>query len=204
MRRILGAIAIIIALLLATSILWILGGKRLSLFLDRFATMETSLAPIESISYQGSGTGGNLLVNRIHLSLNPADPKTTEPHFGTTKDDQLALSLDGKVFAFGPLRSEAETLAAELPTGDDAFITTRHSMLSWPATFDFNFMTGRSPWWKRHLYYRLSWKKASGTKLEMLWRFEQYFYSDNGWASGFMTGEGTTGLIRVDISDASR
>jgi hypothetical protein len=34
----------------------------------------------------------------------------------------------------------------------------------------------------------------------MLWRYEQYFYPDNGWASGFMTLEGSTGLIQLDIS----
>jgi hypothetical protein len=33
----------------------------------------------------------------------------------------------------------------------------------------------------------------------MLWRYEQYFYSDNGWAGGFMTREGSTGLIKLDI-----
>jgi hypothetical protein len=65
-------------------------------------------------------------------------------------------------------------------------------------------MTGQSPSWKRHLYYRLSWKKVSGAKLEMLWRFEQYFYSGDGWASGFMAHEGSTGLIQVDVSDVGR
>jgi hypothetical protein len=34
----------------------------------------------------------------------------------------------------------------------------------------------------------------------MLWRYEQYFYPVNGWASGFMTHEGSTGLIQLDIS----
>jgi hypothetical protein len=49
------------------------------------------------------------------------------------------------------------------------------------------------------LYYRILWKKPSGAKLEMLWRYEQYFYSDKGWASGFMTREGSTGLVKVDM-----
>ena len=41
--------------------------------------------------------------------------------------------------------------------------------------------------------------KDVGAKLEILWRYEQYFYSGDGWANGFMTREGSTGLIRVDI-----
>ena len=65
-------------------------------------------------------------------------------------------------------------------------------------------MTGQSPSWKRHLYYRLIWKKQNGAKLEMIWRYEQYFYPGDGWASGMMTREGVTGLIRVDISANAR
>jgi hypothetical protein len=34
----------------------------------------------------------------------------------------------------------------------------------------------------------------------MMWRYEQYFYPRLGWGSGFMTREGSTGLIGVDIS----
>jgi len=33
----------------------------------------------------------------------------------------------------------------------------------------------------------------------MLWRYEQFFYPGNGWANGFMTREGCTGLVRLDI-----
>ena len=71
------------------------------------------------------------------------------------------------------------------------------SMLSWPTPLEINFMSGHSPSWKRHLYYRLVWEKSDGGRLEMVWRYEQYFYED--WASGFMTRAGTTGLIHVDI-----
>jgi len=45
------------------------------------------------------------------------------------------------------------------------------------------------------------WKKSSGASLQMLWRYEQFFYTDNGWTSGFMTREGSTGLIRVEIKN---
>jgi hypothetical protein len=60
-------------------------------------------------------------------------------------------------------------------------------------------MTGRSPSWKRHVYYQLRWKKSSGATLKMLWRYEQYFHPGNGWGSGFMTREGFTGLSQLDI-----
>jgi hypothetical protein len=199
MRRILITLVILVACVIAGLTVWILGGRQLSLFIDRFGTVEISSARINSITYEGSGTGGILRVNDLALSLNAADSTSSTPNIGSTKDGQLALSAGGKVFAFGPPQSEAENLAAVPPASDDASIVFRRSVISWPTMFDLNFMTGHSPSWKRHLYYQVRWQKQNGAKLEMLWRYEQYFYSGDGWGNGFMTREDSTGLIRVDI-----
>ena len=198
MRRILITLGILVLFLIALSALWILRGREVSLFIDRFGTIEIASTRINSIVYEGSGGGGILHINDLALSLN--DKNGPSPNIGTTKNDQLGLADRGKVFAFGPPQSEAENLKIVPPTGDDAFVEIRRSVLSWPTPFDFNFMTGHSPSWKRHMYYRLLWKKPSSANLEMLWRYEQYFYPGDGWASGFMTREGSTGLIKVDIS----
>jgi hypothetical protein len=202
MRRILITLALLIACIAAISATWIFGGRQLSLFIDRFETIETASARVNSIVYEGSGTGGVLIANDLRLSLNDPTPNLSLS-IGSTKDNQFALASGGKVFPFGALRTSAEdageNLATGPPAGDEAFITVCRSVLSWPTAFDFNFMTGRSPSWKRHIYYQLHWKKSSGAALEMLWRYEQYFYPGNGWGSGFMTHEGSTGLIRVDI-----
>jgi len=203
MRKILITVGILVFFVVALSALWIFRGRQLSLFIDRFETIETASARINSIAYEGSGTGGILRVNDLGMSLNDRTPAGASPSIGSTKDNQFALASGGKVFPFGPLASAGEIagdrLATVPPTGDDAFIRVRKSVLSWPTPFDFNFMTGQSPSWKRHIYYQLVWKKPSGANLEMLWRYEQYFYPGNGWGSGFMTHEGSTGLIRVDI-----
>jgi hypothetical protein len=199
MRRILITLVMLVACVIAGLTIWIFGGRQLSLFIDRFGTVEVSSARINSITYEGSGTGGILRVNDLAISLNAADSTSSTPNIGSTKDGQLALSASGKVFAFGPPQSEPENLAAVPPASDDASIVLRRSVLSWPTLFDLNFMTGHSPSWKRHLYYQVRWQKQNGAKLEMLWRYEQYFYSGDGWANGFMTREGSTGLIRVDI-----
>jgi len=198
-RKILITLGILVAFVIAIVASWIFAGRQISLFLDRFGIIEATSARIKSIAYEGSGTGGILRVNDLALSLN--DRNGPSPNIGTTKNDQLGLADGGKVFAFGPPRLGAENLATVPPAGDDAFIEIRRSILSWPTPFDLNFMTGQSPSWKRHLYYRLLWKKPSGAKLEMLWRYEQYFYPGNGWASGFMTREGSTGLIQVAIKE---
>ncbi|HEX4708456.1 MAG TPA: hypothetical protein VH229_12090 [Candidatus Udaeobacter sp.] len=196
-RKILITLGILVLAVVAILAAWIFGGRQLSLFFDRFWTIETASSRINSVLYEGSGTGGILHINDLALSLNNRDGPA--PTIGTTKNGLLALAYAGKVFAFGPPRSETESLAAAPQTGDDALIEIRRSVLSWPTPFDFNFMTGHPPSWRRHLYYRILWKKPSGAKLEMLWRYEQYFYSDNGWAGGFMTREGSTGLIKLDI-----
>ena len=125
------------------------------------------------------------------------------PSVGSTKDNQLALASSGKVFPFGPLKSASENtierLATAPPPAHYALVTTRHSFIIWPAPFDLNLMTGQSPSWKRHIYYEIVWKKSSGANLQMGWRYEQFFYPGNGWASGFMTRQGSTGLVRVEI-----
>jgi hypothetical protein len=197
MRKILITLAVLIAVVIVLLATWIFYGHQISLLLDRFGTIEMSSARINSIAYQGNGTGGILRVNDLELSLN--DRNGPAPSIGTTKNDQLALADRGKVFAFGPVRTEAENLATVPPAGDDASIEIRRSILNWPTPFEVNFMTGHSPSWKRHLYYRVRWKKSSGATLEMLWRYEQYFYPGNGWASGFMTRQGSAGLIQVEI-----
>jgi hypothetical protein len=202
MRKFLITLAILVGFIAAVSAMWIFGGRQLSLFIDRYRTIETTSARINSITYEGTGTGGVLIVNDLGLSLTEASSKIS-PTIGSTKDDQFALAARGKVFPFGPSRSASkdggDKLATAPPPSDEAFITIRRSALSWPTPFDFNLMTGQSPSWKRHIYYELRWKKPSGAILEMLWRYEQYFYPATGWASGFMTKERFTGLVKVDI-----
>ena len=199
MRKILITLAVLIAVVIIFLATWIFYGHQISLLLDRVGTIEMTSARINSIAYQGNGTGGILHVNDLELSLN--DRNGPAPSIGTTKNDHLALADRGKVFAFGPVRTEAENLDTVPPAGDDASIEIRRSILNWPTPFEVNFMTGHSPSWKRHLYYRVHWKKSSSATLEMLWRYEQYFYPSNGWASGFMTRQGSTGLIRAEIKN---
>src|SRR5204862_1774413 len=83
---------------------WIFGGRQLSLFVDRFGTIEIASTPINSIVYEGSGSGGILIVNDAGLSLNETAPNLS-PSMGSTKDNQFALASGGKVFAFGPMAS---------------------------------------------------------------------------------------------------
>lgn len=203
MRKLLITLGILAVCGLITGAGWIFGGRELSLFVDRFKTIETTSRQIKSLVYEGHGTGGILHCDGLDLSLNSATT-SPEPNIGTTKDDQLALSFEGKVFPLGPVLSGAETLSCETPAGDTAIISTRRSVLSWPGAFPFSFLSGKAPSWKRHIYRRLAWTKQGGGKLEMTWRYEQHFYPEDGWTDALMTSEDSPGLIRVDISPADR
>ena len=204
MRRMLLLLAALAVGAAALAALWIFNGREISSFIDRYWTVETRSGPIQSIGYEGSGTGGILTANDLILSLNEVGSGLALS-VGSTKDNQLALATSGRVFPFGPLTSTSENtderLATVPPPGDQAFLAIRHSVLSWPTPFDLNFMTGQSPSWKRHIYYEIRWKKSSGANLEMLWRYEQFLYPGNGWASGFMTRQGSTGLIRIEMKE---
>lgn len=204
MRRILFLFVTLAVAVSALAALWIFKGREISSFIDRYWTAEGGSAPIRSIGYEGSGTGGILIINDVSLSLNDVRPNVSLS-IGSTKSNQLALATGGKVFPFGPLTSTSENtgerLATVPPVGDQAFLVTRHSLLSWPTPFDLNLITGQSPSWRRNIYQEIQWKKSSGAKLQMLWRYEQFFYPANGWTSGFMTREGSTGLIRVEVKE---
>ena len=198
MRKILVTVGIFVPCVVAILAVWIFLGRQVSLLVDRFGLIEIASTPIHSIAYEGGGTAGILIVNDLSLSLNDTKIPLS---IGSTKDNQFALASGGKVFAFGPLSSTTQNAAYDLAAvpqaGDHAALVMRSSALSWPNVFDFYLMTGQSPSWKRHMYYQLLWKKPSGATLEMLWRYEQPFY--DRWGSGFMTREGSTGLVRIDI-----
>jgi hypothetical protein len=81
--------------------------------------------------------------------------------------------------------------------GNELSLTKERSYLAWPNPFETNFMTGNSPKWKRFTYYRLVAKKPSGARLEMDWRFVEYFYKFDGWVGADMTDGDHTGLIRI-------
>jgi hypothetical protein len=202
MRRILILLTVVASAAAGLTASWIFSGREISSFIDRYWTIEVQSLPIHHITYEGSGTGGNLICDGVIFSLNDPSPGLSLT-IGSTKDNQFALASSAKLFSFGPLRSAPDDTAEHLSTapspGDQAFVITRHSVLSWPTPFEINLMSGHSPSWKRHMYYEIRWKKTSGPNLLMVWRYEQYFYPGNGWASGFMTREGSTGLIRVQI-----
>jgi hypothetical protein len=171
-RRTLPWIAIVVGLL----IVWLTLGRRIALVVDRVRTVEDHNLPIDSMTY----SSGALRIGEAILLTDSDLAVRWDEH------ERLVMSTGGRDF-----------LLAREP-GDTVAFTLSHG-LSWPTPFDFNFMTGHSPSWKRHRYYRLLWTKANGSKLDLLWRYEQWFYDGLGGWSGDMNGLNPTGLVSKEI-----
>jgi hypothetical protein len=200
MRKLLLALLVLAAL----TVLWLWRGRDLVTLADRFKIIQSESHPVGAITYEGEGSGGTLQAGDVRLSLDEVQLPAGRPNVGTTLDGQVALSYGGRVFAFGHIPVGAQQLQTTPAAGDAAILSIEHSAIAWPNFFETNYMTGNSPKWKRYIYRKLTWTKASGAKLEMLWRYEQFYYANDGWVQAFMTRPEVTGLIRVEISNASR
>lgn len=199
MRRILLQSVIGIICFGAVLIAWVTGARPLSLLLDRIHTVEIDSQPIVRLGVEDANRG-MLQINDHPMSTATPDYSPYPMEMKVDPDRHFVVQSANRWIALGRVNESSDGgrgLEIKPGAGDKAQFHIERSMLSWPTPLDINFMTGHSPSWKRHLYYRLVWEKPGGRRLEMLWRYEQYFYDD--WASGFMTRVGTTGLIRVDI-----
>ena len=203
MRKVFFILGTLILVMVAAAAVWIFRGPRIALYVDEFGTVEVSSEPVRFIRYEGNGSGGVLYANDTPLSLNSAVPALQPPSVGSTKDGKLGLASGGKVFPLGKLPANiddmSQAMAAPPDPGDEARVSVGHSKLSWPTPLALNFMTGSSPSWKRHSYQRLTWAKPNGTKLDMLWRYEQNFDAANGWTTPTLTRDGATGLVKIEI-----
>ena len=62
MKKILLALFVVI-------VVWLVAGRQISRFVDRYTTAEVKSTPVHSISYEGKGDGGTLVVEGMDLML---------------------------------------------------------------------------------------------------------------------------------------
>jgi hypothetical protein len=191
---IVAAIGIAVALLSAA--------RTLTLLVDRTASIRVESAIASPIGWDGAA----LRIGARRFDLQAPDyTRAAEVHV----DDggRLVLTKAGQSFVLGsragllPDEGDGGVPAFAAESGDETSFTVERSWLGWPTPFELNVMTGRSASWRRAVYYRLGWTKRSGAHLDMVWRYEQWFYDD--WASPYMTRESWSGLARVDIRSAA-
>jgi len=182
-----------ILVLAALFVAWIAGARSLSLLLDHIHTV-----PIDSIPVRGLGLenidSGSLRINNLPMDLAGTDDRPFPVEMKIDATRQFVVKMGNRTITLGRVD---DSLVLRPTPNDRVRFQTDRGLISWPTPFEINFMSGNSPSWKRHLYYRLKWEESDHSRLEMVWRYEQFFY--DRWANGFMTRAGSTGLIRVDI-----
>jgi len=201
MRRILVKSLIAVALIAAAISGWIIGARPLSILFDRVHTVQVDSQPVTELGIEDA-SGGMIRINSFPMNIEKPDNRPFPMTMATDAQGRFGVTINGRLIALGSVADSAEGGSRRVvrpEPGDRATFSISRSFISWPTPFDFNFMSGHSPSSKRHMYYRLLWHKPDGAELEMLWRYEQYLYGSDGWASGFMTREGSTGLLQAKI-----
>jgi len=202
-------------------VLWLFTARWCSLLFDlvytaRLATLQSTPLGWNGIYLQFGASLPNLLGptgwngDQILEGAHILDLSGPGPDYKWVAD--LAVDAEGRlVLTQGERSFELGTRAGTLPAddgsipafaaepGDATLLTLDRSVLSWPTPFELNFMTGATTTWRRHLYYRLLWRKASGARLALVWRLEQGWDSQNGWHA-----PGNEELIRVEIASVPR
>jgi hypothetical protein len=188
----------------ALGALWLYGTQWLALRLDPFTAERVTERAISTFGWDGTdlraashdlaweSPGG---VPDVKLVIDAKGRLTL-----VDRRDRVALghrvaTIPQSAFPLHPISVFA------LEPGDRIILTTEQSRIAWPNPFEVNWMTGHSPGWKRYRYYRLGWAKRSGTSIELLWRYEQFYYDGpDGWVDADMTDDDPPcGLIRITI-----
>jgi hypothetical protein len=189
------------AMLVIPLVLWLAAGRELTSLLDRLITIRAVSLPVSPLKYDGGG----LVVGDVLLTFASLDNLRSDIHLSGDTSNRVILSTGRGAFALGPRVNPVDPsgrpdieLVAE--AGDDVSLRSSQSAVGWPTPFEFRILGGPSPWWKRYVYYRLVWKRRSGAKLEMRWRYEQQYYLASGWSEPAMMWNSETGLLSVHLS----
>ena len=188
----------------ALGVAWLLAGRLISLFVDRFLTIRVANLPVSAIRYDGGG----FQIANLQMTFGSTNNLRYGLEVKTDASNRVILMTGGRSFPLGPRtnpvdpRGRPEIDFSQDP-GDQLSFHADQSAIGWPTPFEYSFMTPHSPWWKRFVYYRLIWEKSSGARLEMLWRYEQHYLSPEGWTEALMRWNSQTGLLKVTIEDAT-
>jgi hypothetical protein len=190
----------ILSLLIVLGAAWLLAGRQLTLLLDRVPATRPANLPVAPLQYDGGG----FRIGGLSMSFGALNNLRYPLSLNTGPANRVVLTAGPNSFILGPRTNPADPQGRPeidfLPEpGDQLSLTSRQSLLSWPTPFEIRILGGRSPLWKRYVHYRLLWKKPSGSRLDMRWRYEQQYYSATGWTEPAMRWNSQTGLLSVEI-----
>jgi hypothetical protein len=190
--------SILVALVIVAA--WLMAGRLLATLVDALVTTPAVSLPIAPLEYDGGG----FLIGKLEMTFGATNNLRSDIELSSDSSNRVVLSSGGETFILGPRTNPVDPSGRPeidfvTESGDELSFVSSRSLIGWPTPFEFYIMI-HSPWWKRYVYYRLVWKKHSGAKLEMLWRYEQDYYTAGGWTEPAMMWNGQTGLLRVDIA----
>jgi hypothetical protein len=196
--KILGLVMLGVLALLALAAIWLFAGQQLVSLLDRVATSPAEILPVGRYNYSPTA----FTIGDTKLELFDSREIPVDIRYDIDASGRITLHTQGKAFPLGtrigPPRADG---LPEFPfTADDGDVVTftrDRSLLPWPTPFEVNWMGGPSPIWRRNVYYRLKWRKKSGESLALVWRFEEGYIRDRGWAPNSRLGY--WGLIDTNI-----
>ena len=200
--------SVVIAVLLVLGVLWLATARDLTEVIDGVTTVRVaSLAP-SPFGWNGTWLQFGSPIGQVKEPLVGRSPELIPqfrsldltgpgPLYGRAADiavdatGKLVLSAGGRSFVLGTRTGRSLAVAngdSNLPEyaaepGDKAELVIERSLLPWPTPFELNIvgMGGTATTWKRHVYYRLSWRKPSGARLAMVWKGEQPYDGNNLW-----------------------
>jgi hypothetical protein len=220
MRSMLLRSGAVVAALLLLGLLWLVMARHLAELVDGVATVHVASLSPSPFGWNGTWLQFGPPIGKVHENLvgrmPGIDPQFRSldligpgPLYGPAAEitvdaaGRLVLSAGGKSFVLGTRTGSYLAIDTGEPDlseyaaepGDSASLVIERGLLAWPTPFEINFagIGGTATTWKRHVYYRLSWVKASGARLAMSWAGEQPYDSVNLWrAPGAF-------LVKVDI-----
>lgn len=190
----------VVIFVLALAIVWLRAGRQIATVVDRFIAIHHSSLPVSPLQYDGGG----FLIGNLSMTFGGINNLRFPLELCTNSSNRVILKIAGRAFILGPRTNPIDPHGRPeidfVPdTGDTLSFTSDRGLVGWPTPFEFYILSTRSPWWKRYVAYRLVWKKPSGAKLDMRWRYEQEYYADTGWTEPLMMWNNATGLLSIEI-----
>jgi hypothetical protein len=211
--RLRGVLFALLAVALSC-IAWGYGGRTASLLLESVGTIKVSSMPMTEIGFARGKSewtifpGHSYLMSSRRYAGHSGDIEEIGFECRISPAGRVVISHDDKSMDLGPLSGPPRqtefgmTFYAALEPTETASLKEEHGLIVWPAWLAWPEWyrcrdCGAIPLWFRHCYQRLVWQKASGARLELLWRQKQTF--ERGWFTGGATPE-QSGLIHVAIT----
>jgi hypothetical protein len=206
-----------VAALLLLGLLWLVMARHLAELVDGVATVRVATLSPSPFGWNGTWLQFGPPIGKVHENLigrmpsidpqfRSLDLTAPGPLYGPAAEievdaaDRLVLSAGDKSFVLGTRTGKHLAVDPDLPEyaaepGDSASLVIERGLLAWPTPFEINVvgMGGTATTWERQVNYRLSWVKASGARLSLLWSGVQPYDGINLWrAPG-------TFLVKVEI-----